>query len=135
MGRPGSLFLEGGSVMAKAKQKKVSDLLHEGWLAALGAFSLAENEAKKLAERITKNRGFSKKEAQKLFQEILERVDKNRKVLETKIEEGIERALRRLGIPTQKELNELKAKVDALAKKVGATRQSAKGTTSQTLSV
>lgn len=110
-------------------------MLHESWLAALGAFSLAENEAKKLVERITKNRGFSRKEAENLLEEVLDRVDKNRKLLETKIEEGIETALRKLGIPTQKELNDLRMRVDALAKKVGASsRQGSKSPFSETIS-
>lgn len=107
-------------MMAQENPKSVPEVLRETWLAALGAFSFAENEAKKIGERLSKIGIFSPKEREKILKEIRKRIEKNRKLLEAKIEEGIDKALHRLRIPTQKEIKNLQARVNALSKKVEA---------------
>jgi polyhydroxyalkanoate synthesis regulator phasin len=105
-----------------SKKKSVSDELKNSatqiWLAGLGALSMAEEEGDKLFKKLV-DRG---EEYQTGIKEPVDKaagkVKGTVKKVETMVDDQITAALRRLGVPTRKEIGELTDKVDRLTKTI-----------------
>ena len=83
---------------------------------------LASMTAEKIEEAVAEivRRGeISEKQGRELIQELKDRSGKARKDLGDRVEKMIEEALPRLKIPTRKEVDELKARIDRLEKEKG----------------
>ena len=83
---------------------------------------LASMTAEKIEEAVAEivRRGeISEKQGRELIQELKDRSGKARKDLGDRVEKMIEEALQRLKIPTRKEVDELKARIDRLEKEKG----------------
>ena len=80
---------------------------------------LASMTAEKIEEAVAEivQRGeISEKQGRELIQELKDRSGKARKDLGDRVEKMIEEALQKLKIPTRKEVDELKARIDRLEK-------------------
>jgi len=95
----------------------MSDLIKKTILAGLGALSLSREKAKKLAKDLVKQGELAKSEEAKFTRDLIERAEKSKVEAEKKIEKIVEKTLTKLNIPTRKELNALKTKIDKLSKK------------------
>jgi polyhydroxyalkanoate synthesis regulator phasin len=95
----------------------MSDLIKKTILAGLGALSLSREKAEKLAKDLVKRGELAKTEEAKFVKDLIKRAEKNRAEVEKKIEKVVEKSLAKLNIPTRKEFNILKEKVDKLVKK------------------
>ncbi len=120
--------------------EKVGDYSREIWLAGLGAFSMAQDEGRKvvdeggkLFDRLVKEgsrlEGKGRKAASDtvggLKDDVESRVDKVRKSAQTNwdklekvFEQRVARALSRLGVPTSEEIKSLSRQVEQLNKRV-----------------
>ena len=95
----------------------MSDLIKKTILAGLGALSLSREKAEKLAKDLVKRGELAKTEEAKFVKDLMKRAEKSRVEIEKKIEKIVEKTLIRLNIPTRKELDALRAKIDKLSKK------------------
>ena len=93
-------------------------------LAGIGAAVLTKEKIEGIVRELIKQGEISKEEGIKLVKEVLQKGEEMQKTLETKIEVGINKAMERLNIPTRKEIQELREKLEKLIKKVeGITKK------------
>ena len=93
-------------------------------LAGIGAAVLTKERIEGIVRELIKQGEISKEEGIKLVKEVLQKGEEMQKTLETKIELGINKAMERLNIPTRKEIQELREKLEKLIKKVeGITKK------------
>lgn len=120
---------QGDSQLAAA----VKDSAQQIWLAGLGAFSKAQEEGQKVFNALVKEGNSIQKRTMRVTEdkmnEVTLRVGKlagglqkqangTWDKLETVFEERVERALTRLGVPTNKEIGELTRRVEQLTASV-----------------
>ena len=96
-------------------EKKLSELLRETWMGALGVLSSAEHEIARATSRLVEILGRPKEEAQHLAQELQGRVRRNRAELERRVEEGVRVAAERLRSPLASEIAALRGRVEKLS--------------------
>ena len=132
-----------GSAEAKANAQfasTVKDSAQQIWLAGLGAFSKAQEEGGKVFEALVKEGVAIQRKTQAAAEEKLTEAtsrmasmanDITSKAtgqwdkLENIFEDRVSRALKKLGVPTHKDIDELVARIDELNRSV--TRLAAKG--------
>jgi len=94
----------------------MSDLIKKTILAGLGVLSLTRKKAEEITKDLIKRGEVAKTEEAKFVKDLMERAEKSRVEVEKKIEKAVKKTLIKLNIPTRKEVNELKTKVDKLSK-------------------
>ena len=120
---------QGDSQLAAA----IKDSAQQIWLAGLGAFSKAQEEGQKVFDALVKEGNSIQKRTMRMTEDkmndVTNRVGKlagglqkqangTWDKLETVFEERVERALTRLGVPTNKEIGELTRRVEQLTASV-----------------
>lgn len=86
-------------------------------LAGIGVAVLTKEKIEGIVRELIKQGEISKEEGMKLVKEVLQKGEEMQKTLEAKIDVGIDKAMRRLNIPTRKEIQELREKLEKLIKK------------------
>ena len=114
--------------MAKKKKTQTSDIkdsFHQVWLAGLGALATAEEEGGKLFKSLVKKgQKYEKsvkvpvRKATKTVKDVRSKAGKTMKKFESALDDHVDAALHRIGVPTQKEIAKLTRKVDRLTKKL-----------------
>lgn len=99
--------------MAKKPKKTIEKLT----LAGLGILIKGKRGIEKLVDELVKTGEVSSKEGKKVAKQFKKRIDEDKKFLEAKIKETVVKVLKDLGVPTRKEMQELKKKVEKLSKK------------------
>lgn len=136
---------DGDSQLAAA----IKDSAQQIWLAGLGAFSKAQEEGQKVFDALVKEGNSIQKRTMRITEDkmndVTHRVGKlagglqkqangTWDKLETVFEERVERALMRLGVPTNKEIGELTRRVEELTasvQKLSGGRPAKKTTTAR----
>ena len=95
----------------------MSDLIKKTILVGLGALSLTREKAEEITKDLVKRGEVAKTDEAKFVKDLMKRAEKNRGEVEKKIEKIVEKTLIKLNVPTRKELDALKARVDKLSKK------------------
>ena len=95
----------------------MSDLIKKTILVGLGALVLTREKAEKLAKDLVKRGELAKTEEAKFVKDLMKKAEKSRVEAEKRIEKIVEKTLIKLNIPTRKELDALKAKIDKLSRK------------------
>jgi hypothetical protein len=83
--------------------------LHQAWLSVLGVFTSAEH-------RLMESLGLNPENP--LGIELLQRMKKNREEFERKVDEGVKNAVARVRAPIDKEIAQLKARVEKIQQKI-----------------
>ncbi len=110
-------------------RNEIKNTINNVWLAGLGVASLAQKETYKVYDSLIKEgktlETKSKKtvkdvssKAEKRFDNIRKMADKQFNKVENLFETRIESVLKRLDIPTVKDINGLSKKVDSLVKEI-----------------
>lgn len=94
----------------------MSDLIKKTILLGLGALSFSREKAESITKDLIKRGELTKTEEAKFVRDLMKRAEKSRVEVEKKIEKAVEKTLAKLDIPTRKELNALKEKVNKLTK-------------------
>lgn len=98
--------------------KMVKDSAHQIWLAGLGAFSKAQEEGNRLFETLVvegeKVEAQTKKVAEEKVEEARHRTSDTWDKLEQLFEDRVSRALSRLGVPTNDDVQQLSKQIEAL---------------------
>lgn len=97
----------------------MSDLIKKTILTGLGLASLTKEKAEKLVNDLIKEGEVSESEGSKLVKELLEKVEDNKKSMEKKVEKIVCEVLKKLNIPSRKDIVELNNKIEKLEKKLG----------------
>ena len=95
----------------------MSDIIKKTMLAGLGLMSMTKEKADKLVNTLVKEGEMSKTEGSKLAKELVKKVEENKTLLEKKVETSVKKIMIKLDIPSRKEINELKRKIDTSQKK------------------
>ena len=95
----------------------MSDLIKDAVLAGLGLLSLTHEKAEKLAKDLIKKGELSETEEAKFIRDLMKRAEKYSSEAEKKIEKTVEKTFKKLNVPTRKDLDEIKEKLDKLTKK------------------
>jgi len=95
----------------------MSDLIKKTILVGFGALVLTREKAEKLAKDLVKRGELAKTEEAKFVKDLMKKAEKGRVEAEKRIEKIVEKTLIKLNIPTRKELDALKAKIDKLSRK------------------
>ena len=109
--------------------EKIKESARQIWLAGLGAYNKAEEDTGKIFERLVKEgeeiENKTRGAVGKRFKAVEEHVGDVREKasgtfgkLENVFDQRVSAALLRLGIPTQKQIEELEQKVEALEKEL-----------------
>jgi hypothetical protein len=83
--------------------------LHQAWLSVLGVFTSAEH-------RLMESLGLNPENP--LGVELLARMKKNREEFERKVDEGVKTAVAKVRAPIDKEIAQLKARVEKIQQKI-----------------
>ncbi len=104
-----------------AKEKRaLPEVFEKVWSQALLAVSTAEEEAAKVANKLSEFAGWSQEEAKRQVRELTERLTTQRKDLERNVEDGVKRAVARLRLPRREELQAFEDRLDRLSQRVEA---------------
>lgn len=129
-GTPRTDHTEEDSVLAG----RIRDSARQIWLAGLGAYTKAEEDAGRFFERLVhegeelegKTRGLVERRVKAVehrVEDVRDRATGTWDRLETLFDERVAGALRRLGIPRREELRQLEERVEALEKELESLRQ------------
>jgi hypothetical protein len=91
--------------------------LHQAWLSVLGVFTSAEH-------RLMESLGLNPDNP--LGVELLARMKKNREEFERRVDEGVKSAVAKVRAPIDKELAQLKARVEKIQTKIEEQKQKRK---------
>ncbi|MEK7451691.1 MAG: hypothetical protein AAB643_02465 [Patescibacteria group bacterium] len=94
----------------------MSDLVKKAILVGLGVFSLSREKTEKVIKELIKKGEEAEVDEAKFVKDILKIIEKNKEELEEKIEEIAGKVLEKMNIPTKKEVNELRDKINKLSK-------------------
>ena len=84
----------------------------------MGVFSLLKERTEKITQELVQRGKLTEPEARKLAKATIKRAKKERKLFEEKTKEIAKDVLKSLNIPSRKEIQELKKKVEELSKKI-----------------
>jgi poly(hydroxyalkanoate) granule-associated protein len=97
------------------ERRSSQDLFKDLWSQALVTMGTAEEEVRKLFERLSEVIEIKPEDVQRYGKELSERLRVQRKDLEKSVEEGIRKALGRLKVPSREEVDSLRSKLDDLS--------------------
>jgi len=83
----------------------------------VGLAAMTREKTEELVKELVKKGEMSEKEGKQLVNDLMEKSKKMTREIETKTEEMVTSTLKRLNIPTRKELDELRERVDRLEKR------------------
>ena len=124
----------GAGLFDSALASAVRESACEIWLAGMGAFAKAQAEGRQVFETLVKEGSSLQKKTQDVAEErisevasrmtsmadeVTARAGQHWDKLETIFEQRTARALKKLGVPTAQDLQELKDRIDALSAQVG----------------
>lgn len=95
----------------------MSDLIKNAVLTGLGILSLTREKAENLAKDLIRKGELSETEETKFVKDLMKKAEKAGGEIEEKIEKTVGKTLKKLNIPTRKDLDEIKQKLDKLSKK------------------
>ncbi|OZG73400.1 poly(hydroxyalkanoate) granule-associated protein [Hahella sp. CCB-MM4] len=110
---------------SKQVSQKIKESARQIWLAGLGAYNKAEEDAGKVFEKLVqegeelekKTRGVFEKQVKAVegrVEEVKDRANTTWDKLETVFDQRVSRALHRLGVPTYSEFQQLRKEVEEL---------------------
>ena len=130
----------GAGLFDSALASSVKESAREIWLAGMGAFAKAQAEGKQVFEALVKEGSSLQKKTQgvaeekfsevtskmtSMADEVTAKAGKQWDKLETIFEERTAKALKKLGVPTSKDVQSLMDRIDALSAKVATRTQAA----------
>ncbi|MCK5320746.1 phasin family protein [Candidatus Parcubacteria bacterium] len=101
----------------------MTDLIKKTILTGLGIASLTKEKAEKLVKDLIKEGEVSEGEGSKLVKELLEKMEDNKKAMEKKIEKTVCDVLKKLNIPSRKDIIGLNSKIEKLEKKLSNEKE------------
>jgi polyhydroxyalkanoate synthesis regulator phasin len=95
------------------------DLIKKTLLTGVGFALLTKEKAEEMAKEIASQAKFSEQEGKEFIDSLMSQSEKARNDFQSKVEETVQAALKKLNLATRAEVDSLKAQVAELAAKVG----------------
>lgn len=94
--------------------------IRDAWLQVLGVWHSAESEIQKVSHRLLESLGIPPTDgsAQGIAKELMAKMRQNRDELEKKVEEGVKVAVQRVREPIEREIAQVRARVEELGRKL-----------------
>jgi len=102
----------------------VLDLARRAVLTGVGLGLIAKDKIDEAVQRIREENDLSEEESRKLARELLDQSDEARKSLNDLIEKTTKKLLAHMDIPSQKDLADLKKRVEKLEESINKDRNS-----------
>jgi len=103
--------------MGEADRKGLQESLREIRESALGMIGDAETEVSRIAHRVLEGLGW-KGDASSTVSDLVERVKRNRELLERLVDVGVRTAAARVSRPIAEELESVRARLEAVQKRL-----------------
>ena len=84
----------------------------------IGTVVFTKEKVEQAIKTLEKKGEIGKKEAEKLIKELTRKGKEVKKEFQQKVEEAVEKALKKMNIPTRKEIEEIKKELEELKKKI-----------------
>jgi poly(hydroxyalkanoate) granule-associated protein len=97
----------------------MQEFIKKMMLFGVGLAAMTREKTEEFVKELVKKGEMSEKEGKQLVNDLMEKSKKMTRDLETKTEEMVAATLKRLNIPTRKELDELRERIDKLEKRGG----------------
>ena len=133
--------LSGAGLFDSALASSVKESAQQIWLAGMGAFAKAQAEGKQVFDSLVKEGANLQKRTQSVAEErfsdvtnkmtsmaddVTAKAGKQWDKLESIFEERTARAMKKLGVPSAKDVEALRDRIDALSAQVGGVRSTAR---------
>ncbi len=92
-------------------------------MAGIGAVALAQDEAENFVNKLVERGELAEKDARKLLDEVSKKRKETTKKTEGEVEKRLEAILSRMNVPTKSDIQALSEKIAALTEKVEALKQ------------
>jgi len=97
----------------------MQEFIKKMMLFGVGLAAMTREKTEEFVKELVKKGEMSEKEGKQLVNDFMEKSKKMTRDLETKTEEMVAATLKRLNIPTRKELDELRERIEKLEKRGG----------------
>lgn len=94
------------------------ELIKKGVLLGLGVLAMTKEKAEEITDELIQKGQATKENRHQLIDDLLSRAKKLETDLESLINKQIKITIEKLGIPTKKDFDDLKKKIDTLIKKI-----------------
>ncbi len=94
------------------------EYMKKSFLTGVGLALRSKKEIEELAKDFVKKSEMDQEQAKKFFKEIYAKYDDTKAKLDSKVDEQIQKAIKKLDIPSSAQLKELTDRIDKLAEKI-----------------
>ena len=101
----------------------MSDLIKKTILTGLGIISLSKEKAEKIVKDLVNEGEVSESEGSKLVKDLLDKVEDNKKAIEKQVEKTVHGVLKKLNVPSRKDITGLNSKIEKLDKKLSEKKE------------
>ncbi|MEA1963068.1 MAG: phasin family protein [Patescibacteria group bacterium] len=101
----------------------MDNLVKKTILTGLGIASLTKEKAEKLVKDLVKEGEVSEGEGSKFVKELLEKAEDNKKTIEKQVEKTVHGILKKLNVPSRKDIVGLNGKIEKLDKKLSEKKE------------
>ncbi len=92
------------------------DLFKKSVLMGLGVITITKEKAEQIVDELVKKGELAKDERSIAIQDLLKKAGEQEQILVDKVNTEVNKAIKKLGIPTNKDLERLEKKIDELKK-------------------
>ncbi len=101
----------------------MSDLITKTILTGLGLVSLTKEKAEELVKDLIKEGKVSESEGSKFVKKLLEKAEDSKKTIEKQMEKIVYDVLKKLNVPSRKDIIRLNSKIEELNKKFSEKKE------------
>ena len=95
----------------------MTDIFEKTLYLGLGIISMTKDKAEEIIGELVEKGKMSEDQSAKAVKDLMNRAEKERKALDNRLNESIEKAIKRMHLATRNDIEEINKKLDALAKK------------------
>jgi len=99
-------------------EENIMEFVKRSVLVGVGAIAITKEKAEEIANELVKSTKITKKQGRELVKDLMNKAEKEKKALNSKIEGTIRKVIKRMNTPTKEEFRELSQKVENLSKQM-----------------
>jgi len=96
----------------------MTDIFEKGLYLGLGALSVTREKAEKIISELVDKGKITQDESGRVLKSLMEKADAEKKILEEKLEQALEKMMKKMNLVSQKDLTDIHQKLDELTKKL-----------------
>lgn len=104
-------------------QEKVPEFFKEIWTGTVDTLTKTEEDVRVFINKLVERGKLSPEEGKKVINELKAKLQDNRKKIEARAMEGLEKTLHMINIPSKNEVDALRKKVSSLSRKVSKLKK------------